>query len=50
MDVVLIPKSSLLRWVRMLTMLFGHLHMFLVSLLSILSIFQIFGLENGSSY
>lgn len=41
------PKSSLKRWVRVLAILLGILHIVLVNLLSISSTFLIYGLENG---
>ena len=44
---VLMPKSSLGRWVSMFVVLLGRLHISLVSLLRILSSFLMFGLENG---
>ena len=43
----LMPKSSLERWVRMFVILLVRLHIFLVSLMRILSSFLMFGLENG---
>ena len=47
MEVVLMPKSSLGRWVSMFGVFWGRLHIFLFSLLRILSSFFKSGLENG---
>jgi hypothetical protein len=44
---VLMLKSSMERWVRIFSMLFGMLHISLVSLLSTLSNFQMSSLEKG---
>ena len=43
---MLMPKSSLGRWVSMFVVLWGRLHISLVSLLRILSSFLMSGLEN----
>ena len=46
---MLIPNSSLGRWVSMLVVFWGRLHISLVSLLRILSSFLMSGLENETA-
>ena len=46
---MLMPKSSLERWVRMFAILLGRLQISLVSLLRILLSFRMSGLENGTA-